>query len=364
MIGHVLIEGQIGSYLNPHGGTVKGVELLDVVSQVQSNKEATEYHITIDSPGGAVDVGYSIYNYLKSLKGKVTTIGRSQVASISSIIFLAGEVRLIEDDAKLMIHNPWLSLDGFTGDADAIHDIALGMRETEDKMIDTYFKVTGITREAIDPLMKSETYMTADKAIELGFATGKVNKIKPLAFITNNKNENNMSKELLNETKSILSTIKSLVGKLAREAPKAKALEINTTSGEVLTFETDETEEYKEGDAVTMDGEPAHDGDYVLTDGNTVTVKDGLIEAVTVTETETEDGEMSALKKENAELKNQLAEQATVNAEIKTQLAFLAKNTTSKYTPKAEAPKFKQTETQLEVNRISDAKKKRESYKK
>ena len=85
MTGNIYISGQIGTF----DGT-PGTELIDIVSQVKSQPKATAFNVHINSEGGLVDVGFDIYNYLKSLGKPITTIGSGIVASIATVIFMAG----------------------------------------------------------------------------------------------------------------------------------------------------------------------------------------------------------------------------------------------------------------------------------
>lgn len=63
MIAQINIHGQIGpSYVDEKGLFHKGVVLLDVIEQAESQPEATEFEVSINSPGGYVDIGDAIYN--------------------------------------------------------------------------------------------------------------------------------------------------------------------------------------------------------------------------------------------------------------------------------------------------------------
>ena len=101
MTGNIYISGQIGSF----DGT-PGIELIDVVSQVKKQPKATAFNVHINSEGGLVDVGFDIYHYLKSLGKPITTIGSGIVASIATVIFMAGSKRLIRENTPFMIHLP------------------------------------------------------------------------------------------------------------------------------------------------------------------------------------------------------------------------------------------------------------------
>jgi ATP-dependent protease ClpP protease subunit len=85
MEGIIYINGQIGS--TP---TEKGVELIDIIQQVKAQEGALSFRVHINSEGGVVDTGFDIFNYLKSLQLPITTVGSGLVASIATVIFMAG----------------------------------------------------------------------------------------------------------------------------------------------------------------------------------------------------------------------------------------------------------------------------------
>ena len=80
MQGNIFINGLIGSF-----GTEQGVELIDIIQQVKKQPNATSFKVNINSEGGAVDVGFDIYNYLRSLGKPIETFGSGLVASIATV---------------------------------------------------------------------------------------------------------------------------------------------------------------------------------------------------------------------------------------------------------------------------------------
>lgn len=258
MIAPIYINGIIGGDGN--------IGLMEVISQVHKYPEATEYRVFIDSPGGYCDMGYAIYDYLISLKGKkITTIANGMVASIATVIFLAGEERLVSPNSRLMIHNPWG--DEIKGDADQLELAAMEMRAEEDKLIRFYSKITGISSQGLDALMKQETYMSPEQAIEMKFATGITQPIKAVAKIKNN---------FMNIGEKMDFLISLLSGK------KHMNMTLTSADGKVLTVEYPDGIEdgiIETGDMVSIDGKPAS-GDIVMPDGSTVKVEAGKVTEV------------------------------------------------------------------------------------
>ena len=249
----------------------KGIGLKDIVSQAKAQPEATAFKVKIESNGGNVNVGYDIYDYLKSLRVPITTEAIGMVASIATIIFLAGDERVMLPGSSLMIHNPWLKAQG---GFEANDLIALGtdMKKREDKMVKFYSKHTGNTKEAISPLMRDETSITPDEAIELGFATSKVEEMaEPLAYINLNKVKMSEKKD----AKTILKLLGEALG-LSSE-PEIKNLKLKTATGTELVFaDLDETTVVALGSKGQLEGKPAI-GEVLMANGDTFVFDNGAL---------------------------------------------------------------------------------------
>ena len=214
-----------------------------------------------------------------------------------------------------MIHNPWGDA---WGDSDDVQKYADQLKAIEDKVIDFYVAKTGGDREAIDQMMKSETWMSAKQAKELGFVTDIITTIKAVAKF---KLKNTiMDNQALN--KKIDSRFTELLKKLGlAKGSRAKALTVTAADGTVFDFgdQVESIEEIEVGMTATIEG-GAPDGEYVMPDGKTFVFTTGtLTEIKEAAEEETE--EMKQLKAENEDLKKQLSdiqeanEQAIANLE-------------------------------------------------
>lgn len=167
MTGNIYISGQIGTF-----DGVTGISLIDVVSQVKKQPQATAYNVHINSEGGLVDVGFDIYHYLRSLGRPLTTIGSGIVASIATVIFMAGTKRLVRENTPFMIHLPW---GGSMGTADELEKFAGQLRAIEKKLVGFYKKALNLEEPALLPLLKNETWLTGEPAHRIGlyyFAAG------------------------------------------------------------------------------------------------------------------------------------------------------------------------------------------------
>ena len=146
MIGNIYITGEIGV----------NIELKDVIKQVQDQKEALEYNVYINSIGGYVDTGFDIYNYLTNLNKPITTIGTGFVASIATVIFLAGNKRKLTAGTQFMIHNP---SGGVEGTAEQIENYNKSLKDAENNLIKFYSEKTGLEKDALIPLLRNETFL-------------------------------------------------------------------------------------------------------------------------------------------------------------------------------------------------------------
>jgi len=128
--------------------------------------KAGQIDLHINSPGGLVFDGITIYNLLKNHPANVTTYIDGLAASIASVIALAGDKVIMAENALYMIHNV---SGGVIGTANEMRDYADKLDKVEGSSIKTYAAKTGKTDEEIKALLDAETWMTADEALEMGF---------------------------------------------------------------------------------------------------------------------------------------------------------------------------------------------------
>jgi len=123
--------------------------------------------VWINSPGGDVFAAAQIYNMLMDYTGKVTVKIDGIAASAASVIAMAGGEVLMSPVSMLMIHNPatiaW-------GDAEEMLKAKALLDEVKESIINAYELKSGLPRIKISHLMDNETWMNANKAMELGFA--------------------------------------------------------------------------------------------------------------------------------------------------------------------------------------------------
>ena len=123
--------------------------------------------VRINSPGGDVFDGASIYNALTSHKGTVTTRIEGIAASIASVISMAGKKVQAYDNTMLMIHNAWTIA---VGNQYEFAELSEFLAKVDNEVImGAYQKKTKKSKKEISEMMKDTTYLSAKEAVEYGF---------------------------------------------------------------------------------------------------------------------------------------------------------------------------------------------------
>jgi len=368
MIGHVYIKGQIGNSYDENGNiTERGVELIDVVEQVEGLGEVEQIVFHINSQGGYITVGESIANFIKSLPNAVT-IAEDLCASIATAIHLAVPLqnRKAIEGVSYVIHNPFFQ--NVSGDAKKLQEYSDSIKENEKELVSLYANATGVSKEAISGLMAVETALTSEQCLKMKFISEILPKenVQMVALIYNEK-QNEMKKPLLERTKEALAKLGLSKSSEESNNEEAKAMTFDTEDG---TIETP-TEELAVGDVITLNGEPAN-GTFRTPDGmiDIVAVEGLITELIPImpednanAELETLKAEFEALKSENETLK---AENNSLKAESEEVVAELEKlaNVKSTYTPPAQAQAFRKVDDNNSKKSLKEqAQEKRANYK-
>lgn len=142
----------------------------DVTPQLfkdELNAGSGDITVWINSPGGDCVAAAQIYNMLTQYKGNVTVKIDGIAASAASVIAMAGNMVLMSPVSMMMIHNP--ATVAFGDHAEMQKAINM-LAEVKESIINAYVIKTGLSRSKLSHLMDAETWMDANKAVELGFA--------------------------------------------------------------------------------------------------------------------------------------------------------------------------------------------------
>lgn len=266
------------------------VSLLNLIEQVQKEQSDTIY-ILIDSNGGDLEVGFSMYEYLLSLDKQVTTESVNNCASAATLPFIAGTIRIA--GCPIMIHNPFIPQ--LAGDSEFLRIAADWVEEKEKKAEKIYSDRTKLNINTISELMRAETYLSPNQAVSLGFAT----QAKQIALArldinpNTNKNESKMSKE----QKSAGDIIREALGLKPKvkneEPPKVLGMDLTTANGATLTVEREEGNP-QVGDVASPDGShPMPDGSVIVVEGGVITE---IVEVQNTTDQEAENAADAAIE--------------------------------------------------------------------
>ncbi|MEE9352369.1 MAG: head maturation protease, ClpP-related [Thiotrichaceae bacterium] len=176
------------STINIFGVVGEDVRAADIIPKIQAAKGKV-IEIGIMSIGGDVREGLAIYDALREASAngqEVRTFALGITASIASIIFMAGDVREVSDNAEIMIHNSSVVMGGNKHDLKGAIEV---LDDIDSKMIGIYTSRTGLDEDKVSDLLNKETFMSADEAVSKGFATDKTTVLALVAIINKTKKE-------------------------------------------------------------------------------------------------------------------------------------------------------------------------------
>ena len=134
---------------------------------LEAENPKKEISFYINSPGGVVTSGLSIYDTMQFIRCPVTTLCVGQAASMGSLLLTAGakDMRFALPNARIMVHQP---SGGYQGQ---VTDILIHAKEVESlkkRLNEIYVKHTGRSYEDIHNALERDNFMTAEQAKEFG----------------------------------------------------------------------------------------------------------------------------------------------------------------------------------------------------
>ena len=148
------------------GGWWDGVDALEVNQAIAEHK-GSELVVHVNSQGGSVFDGISMFNAIERFSGKSTVINEGFAASAASLVLQAGDERIVEKGSQTMIHKAWTV---GIGNADELRELAAVLDGIDEELIALYADKSGETPEALAELLAAETWMGPQAAINSGFA--------------------------------------------------------------------------------------------------------------------------------------------------------------------------------------------------
>ena len=146
------------------------IEVVVIVAQLlhlEAENPSKEISMYINSPGGAVTAGLSIYDTMQYVRPKIATLVVGQAASMGSLLLCAGEkgMRLSLPNSSIMVHQP---SGGYQGQATDIMIHARHVERLKTRLNEIYVHHTGQTLEAVEDALERDNFMTPEEARDWG----------------------------------------------------------------------------------------------------------------------------------------------------------------------------------------------------
>lgn len=146
------------------------MDICQHVLRLEREDPASPITLHVSSPGGQVSAGLAIYDALRTVSCPVRTVCTELAASLGSIVFMAGDEREMLPHAELMIHDPLIP-QGAGGSALALQETSRRLMARRKTLNGILAERSGLTLKRIQALTARDTYLDAERAVELGFAT-------------------------------------------------------------------------------------------------------------------------------------------------------------------------------------------------
>lgn len=243
----------------------------------QIPEDDNKIDVRLHCNGGSCTEGWAIYDRLRATGKEITCTVEGNAASMATVILMAApkERRKAYASAEICIHNPWIPIWGLSEivTADDLDKAAKDLRDIQEKMLNLYVERCECDKDEMQALMNEDKYIGVNEAIRLGLIGEVIAPVsaKKQGAVFNNKSKNKMAKEEKKvEVKASL--IDRALAKLGIKNldELAKGMDLSTSDGQMLTVEREEGEP-QVGDKATPDGE------FMMPDGKTIVVADGVI---------------------------------------------------------------------------------------
>jgi ATP-dependent Clp protease protease subunit len=158
----ILLYSEIGDSFFEEGTTAKQFD-----ADLKAAGSVSRIHLRVNSGGGDVFQGLAIFNTLLQHPATVIAQVDGLAASIASVIIMAASEITMGENTFLMVHNPATVV---AGDARDFRAIADTLDKVKASMVTAYKRHTPLSAQKIGALLDAETWMTAEEAVDNGFA--------------------------------------------------------------------------------------------------------------------------------------------------------------------------------------------------
>lgn len=202
-----------------------GIDCISPKNVMESIGDASEQLvINLSSGGGEVTAASEIYTALRQMNTTVSINITGMAASAASIIAMAGDTVNISPTAQMMIHQA--SLRDVSGNKDDLTHLSNILDKTDQSIVQAYVDRTGLPVDKIVKMMAEETFLTAQEAVEYGFAdqimfTGTSTQNK----VTNSLETGMFPDDVINKIGTLISIKEQVKNEKAQEVPDTNTTE-------------------------------------------------------------------------------------------------------------------------------------------
>lgn len=332
------------------GSGVSFKSIDDFVASIPEDDNAIDIRLNCD--GGDCLTGWAIIDKLRATGKTITATIEGHAASMASLILLAASERKGHKHAQLLIHKPYFP--AYTlADAYRSEDLQKLAAQLEDetaRALDFMVERTGADREELEALMDEDKFVSMERAKELGFIHEIIEPASASARGWKRPIAHTSSSDNMSNKKTLASAFKAIAEALGLSAevtePASVGYVLTAQDGTEITIDKEEGEDPAVGDAASPDGE------FLMPDGTTIVIADGVIteirdaepaeeqpaeEPEETPETDAKDEEIAKLQARIAELEAQQMtdEQKEIVAKVSKAggAAWLDKTLQSNYKP-------------------------------
>lgn len=287
----------------------------DFISSIPEDDEVID--LRLNSPGGVVSEGWGIIDKLRATGKKITATIEGEASSMAAILLLAASERKAYPHASLLIHDayyPEYTLAGAYRKED-LEKLAQRLEEDNQRALDFMVERTGADREVLAAIMKEGKPIDMTRAKELGFiheiltpASASAKGWKRPTMKTNSSTDMETKKTLASAFKAFAEAL-GLSVKM-EEAPAPVGYILTAQDGTEINIDKPEGEDPAVGDGASPDGE------FLMPDGTTIVVADGVITDIRDAAPEEQENPAEEAQDNNEAAEAHAAELAAKDTEI------------------------------------------------
>lgn len=292
-------ERQMLEFWGGSGVSFKSID--EFIASIPENDDTIDIRLNCD--GGDCLEGWAIIDKLQATGKKITATIEGHAASMASLILLAASERKGYKHAQLLIHKPYYPAytlaDAYR--AEDLEKLTEQLRTETERALDFMVERTGADRATLEALMNEDKFVDMEKAKELGFVHEILEPLSASARrdwkrTTATHTTKDMSKDnkIASAFKAFAEALGLSVKMEAEEAPVGFVL--TAQDGTEINIDNPEGEDPAVGDAATPDGE------FLMPDGTTIVIADGVITEIRDAEAKSEPEEAPEESEKDAEI--------------------------------------------------------------